>query len=268
MSYISFRDAVLFMSQSAPPAWAYRSLLWMASTNELNLYADKVEVTPYTSVGSFTMQLYEKAGEFSGEKMDLAIRAEYPPEMAAKLVGRSHGADFFDETLIVSDPDQLGVIDRGFILFADEIDWQNSRMSVGWIDEKLISLEELFPTQGFVGSEIEDPNYQVVFEGLKFEANVVELLLPSAQLVLPNSSSSPTPGARYAGRPTKWDWDGAMAHVIAMANSPDGLPDGHGAQAKIEAMIAQWFVDQTGNSPATSQIRAKASRIMRGIEKD
>jgi hypothetical protein len=51
--------------------------------------------------------------------------------------------------------------------------------------------------------------------------------------------------------------------VIAVAQEPDGLPTGHGAQARIEEMIAAWFMDQSGECPASSQVRQRAAKIMR-----
>ena len=69
------------------------------------------------------------------------------------------------------------------------------------------------------------------------------------------------------GRPSKWDWEGALAHVVSIAQRPDGLPTGDGAQSKIETLIADWFVSETGNSPATSQIRQRARTIMQLVTK-
>lgn len=72
---------------------------------------------------------------------------------------------------------------------------------------------------------------------------------------------------RRVGRPAKWHWEGALAHVVAMAQTPVGLPTGHGAQAKIEAIIAEWFTAETGNSPSISQIRTRAALVRVMIER-
>src|SRR3546814_8519978 len=42
------------------------------------------------------------------------------------------------------------------------------------------------------------------------------------------------------GRPPTWDWEGALIHVTAIANTPDGLPSERGAQARIEELIHDW----------------------------
>jgi len=64
------------------------------------------------------------------------------------------------------------------------------------------------------------------------------------------------------GIEAKWDWEGAIAHVAAVANRPDGLPEGPGAQAKIEEIIMNWFIDSTGDAPTASEVRRRASKVM------
>ena len=51
-----------------------------------------------------------------------------------------------------------------------------------------------------------------------------------------------------------------MAHLLSIAQTPDGLAMGQGAQAQIERLIADWFMTSTGNSPAESQMRHHARR--------
>jgi hypothetical protein len=65
------------------------------------------------------------------------------------------------------------------------------------------------------------------------------------------------------GRPARWDWEGALAAVVASANTPDGLPEGHGAQAAIERLIADYF---GADGPSESQIRLRAGRIMEALK--
>lgn len=68
------------------------------------------------------------------------------------------------------------------------------------------------------------------------------------------------------GRPTKWDWEGALCAIIAEANGLDGLPTGHGAQAEIGRRIAQWFRQTSDGEPSASQIGERAARVMAAIE--
>ncbi len=267
MELISARDAALFLSQSAPPVWVHRALLWMLVQKELDAYADSVTVRAYSSVFSFTQQLYQTAGEFSGAKMDAAILAHYPPEMAEKLLGKHHHDNVYDDPHTVEGSENIGAIDPGFFVFSSKVDWNASALEVDWLDEQVLGLEIFFSSQDFVGTEFENPIYDVKFSGIKFEARRIELLLPSASLRAESKSQAESFASRSLGRPTKWDWDGAMAFVVAQAQTPDGLPTGHGAQAKIEAMVADWFETETGDSPAISQIRKRASRVIEMIER-
>ena len=59
-----------------------------------------------------------------------------------------------------------------------------------------------------------------------------------------------------------------MAHVVAVANTPDGLETGPGAQAAIERLIAGWFTraSNDASAPSESEIRKRANRIVKAIE--
>ena len=69
-----------------------------------------------------------------------------------------------------------------------------------------------------------------------------------------------------AKRATKYDWEGALIAVVSVANSPDGLPTGYGAQAKIERMLARWFRKNQDMEPAPSELRVRAKRILTEVE--
>jgi hypothetical protein len=267
MEFLSSRDAVTFLSQSAPAAWVYRALLWMVQSGEIELYADKATVDAYASVMSFRGPLYEVAGGWAGDAMDEAIREHYSPEIADRLIGKDNFDEIHDEPYVVEGWDAIGALDPGFLIFNSRFDWMQGELECEALDRKILKFEWFFSSQDFVGSEFPDPSYDVSFSGLKFDAKRIELLLPSSQFSANVEKGTGVSGSRFVGRPRKWDWDGAMAHVVAMAQTPDGLPTGHGAQAKVEAMIAEWFEEQTGDSPAISQIRSKASRIMGMVEK-
>lgn len=268
MEFLSSRDAVLFLSQSAPAAWVSRALLWMVQSGELDLYADTVEVAARASVFGFIAPLFEVAGEWEGPSMNEAIKKNYDPGLAEKILATNRHGSIDDELHTVEGWENIGPIGLGFLVFCSKFDWQRGQIDCDYIDHNYLHLDWLFGSQDFVGSEFPNADYTVKFSGLKFEANRIELLLPSAQFSASIERGTSTTVPRHIGRPRRWDWDGALAHVVAKAQTPDGLPTGHGAQAKVEAMIAAWFEEQAGNSPAISQIRSKASRIMQMIEKD
>lgn len=68
------------------------------------------------------------------------------------------------------------------------------------------------------------------------------------------------------GRPLKWDWEGALAHVAAHANLPDGLPDGHGASARIVELITDYFAG-SGDTPAESEVKKRAKLVLDAVER-
>lgn len=67
------------------------------------------------------------------------------------------------------------------------------------------------------------------------------------------------------GRPRKWDWEGAWAALVAEAHTPDGLPEGEGAQASIARIMANWFQQKYGEEPADSEIRKRAAAVLEAI---
>lgn len=67
------------------------------------------------------------------------------------------------------------------------------------------------------------------------------------------------------GRPRKWDWEGAWAALVAEAHTPDGLPEGEGAQARIARIMANWFQQKYGEEPADSEIRKRAAAVLEAI---
>lgn len=268
MKLVTSREAVSFLSQAAPPVWVQRMLKWMIVDAEIDAFARKVAVQPYTSVGRFTIPLFKAANEFSGPELDKAIRAEFPAELAAKLVGKAYDDRVLDNAHTIEDSKYETQVDPGFILYATETDWLDGTLKVDWIDDDIVKRNELFTSQDFLDSEFENASYEVLFEGLVFERRRIEMLLPSFSLSPGGMESfESATHARPIGRPRKWDWEGAMASIISTAQHPDGLPIGEGAQSKIEGMMADWFIAETGNSPATSQLRQRARSIIQSISK-
>jgi hypothetical protein len=267
MDFISASDAVQFLSQAAPPAWVRRTLLWMAQRLELQMFADEIIVKPHTDVLSFTRGLFDKAGEWSGPKMDALIRSEYEADFAEKLIGKSPSERVYDEPHQILGAEGVVPIDPGYVIFYTKFDAEGNKLEALNIDEKTMNNEYFFFSDEWCISEFDDPLFDFYISGLKFEAQAIELMLPTSSLSANIERQERPKVAARIGRPRSWDWDGAMAHIVAKAQTPDGLPTGHGAQAAIEAMIAEWFETETGGSPATSQIRTKASMIMSAISK-
>ena len=266
MKLISSREALSFLSQAAPRPWVQRLLRWMVFDEGLSAYSRRGRVQAYGSVANYTLQLFDKAGELSGPEMDKAIREEYSEEIAAKLIGKDRYSRCDEEPYIWDESEEPKLLDIGFFLYASEIDWEAGILIAEFLPNGEL-LDIFFPDSEFLGSELERPDYEVKIEGLSFEFSKIEMLLPSMELGQ-TIGFTPTQHDRRksVGRPQKWDWEGAMAYVISLAHHPDGLPTGPGAQAGIEGLISEWFMQEAQDTPSPSQVRQRAAKIIQMIE--
>lgn len=267
MKLISSHEAVTFLSQAAPRPWVQRLLRWLAFDEGLSAYSRKGKVQAYGSVADYTAPLIEKAGQLSGPEMDAVIREEFSEEVAAKLIGKDPFSRCDEEPFVWDESDEPKLLDIGFFLYASEIDWEAGILKADFLPGYGELHETFFPDSEFLGTELERPDFEVEIAGLSFEFSKIEMLLPSMKLGQTMGFTAAQHDRRKpVGRPQKWDWEGAMASVIAQAQHPDGLPTGPGAQARIEALISDWFVQQVQEAPSPSQVRQRAAKIIQMIE--
>jgi len=242
-------------------------ILWLIIKGELLAFFTKAEVRAHVPAYNFLFDLAEQAGESKGPKMDAAIREAYPPKLAEALLSAGLHDSVFDEPQGWDESDGFYPVDPGFFLFADEIDWEAGTLRAvdmpRWdsLPEMFFANDELFST------EFERAQFDAEFSGMSFDLLALEMLLPTAPLL----SSSLTKGenvsiTRSTGRPPKWDWEGALTYIVSLAQQPDGLPTGPGAQARLEEIMAEWFTREAGDAPSPSQIRQRASSIARLLE--
>jgi hypothetical protein len=159
-------------------------------------------------------------------------------------------------------------VDVGFFLYASNIDFHAGTLATDYLDLTGSFGDAIFPSHELFGTNFERPEYEAELRELCFVKPQVELLLPTMQM----SGTSALQldlldWRRSTGRPPRWDWEGALAHIVSLAQHPDGLPTGPGAQARVEEMIAEWFMNEAGDSPSESQIRQRASKVMRTIDR-
>lgn len=239
-------------------------LYGMILTGEIAAYFTKASVRAHTSAFYFMHEVAEKSGGRSGPKMDAAIREAYAPELAERIVGKNGTDPVYDDPQGWDDSDEPQVVDTGFFLFADEIDWDRGTLRANYIPGDRERPEYLFPNDELFGTEFERAEFQAEFSGMSFEYRAIEMLIPNAALhaVTVAKVDSGTQ-VRAIGRPPKWDWEGVLTYVVSQAHQPDGLPTGPGAQARLEEMIAAWFMQEVGDTPAASQIRQRAASISR-----
>lgn len=242
-------------------------LRWMAFDEGLAAYSRKGKVQAFGSIFDMTGKFIEKAGELSGPKMDAVIKEEFSEELAAKLVEKDPFSRFDDKPYTWDESEEPKQLDIGFFLYASEIDWDQGTLRADSIPGNGELNEVFFADSEFFGTEIDRADFEAEIEGLSFEFAKIELLLPTLELGQTiGFSATKLERRKPLGRPPKWEWEAAMAYVIAEAQRPDGLPTGAGAQARIEALISDWFMREVQDAPAPSQVRQRASKIIQMIE--
>jgi hypothetical protein len=269
MQFLTSKEAVDFLSQAAPRPWVCRMLRWMIVDEQLWGYFSKAQIQASAPGYQFLLPLAEEAGTSTGPEFDALIDRDHEPGLAEKLKGKSAHETILDDPLDWEAEEGPEAQDPGYFLFASDIDWDTGVLKSDWLPTDPDVIEMFFPTSEFFYSEFEHPSYSVRFEGLAFDRARIEMMLPNFKMgEVGLIDRTPVGGRRHVGRPSTWDWEGALAYVVTQAQTPDGLPTGHGAQARIETMIAEWFESEVGGSPAVSQIRKRASSVVRALEKD
>lgn len=265
MELVPAADAVRFLSQSAPVPWVRRMLLWMICSDEIDpffLAGRSIATAPAMAY----LHVMGRGEEPSEAERARFIERNFEPELAAKLLIAKPMDDV--EQIVCSwskEDEELHPVSAGPFLYAEHIDWDlgsvDSEVYVSGGDRPFLFSESDELLAGIPRPCI----YNIELRGLGFDREKIEMLQP--QVSLASAQAFGTTEAKRKGRPRSWDWDGATLHLLAAANSPDGLPTGHGAQARIEGIISDWFVASSGNSPAESQVRDHAVKIMAAINK-
>lgn len=266
MQLISSKETLEFLSKVAPAAWVKRMLMWMMFDDVIRPYIKKGHIRSQVTKLELLVNLEEYDSDLSENKIEHLLKSNFEHEgdefianlMAAERFEKIDGATVeWDET------EEAHAIGFGFLLYADNLDWEQGEITstvysgLGDIEDHLFwDSDDHFPV-------INNENVWIAeFEGLSFDKSVIEMMLPTNETNFVSGGASISTQRKFTGRPNKWNWEGAMTYIISQAQHPDGLPDGHGAQAQIENMIQKWFVDETGETPAISQIRGRASKIM------
>jgi hypothetical protein len=111
-----------------------------------------------------------------------------------------------------------------------------------WYDRLIVPVNEL----------------EAAFSAFIRRAKSPENLLPVVTNSPQDDSKAKLFSQKRRGRPPEWDWDALKVEIIALANSPDGLPY---KQADLESWTAEYFQRKNGREPSVSSIRSKLSPI-------
>ncbi|API58804.1 hypothetical protein BSL82_05360 [Tardibacter chloracetimidivorans] len=79
-------------------------------------------------------------------------------------------------------------------------------------------------------------------------------------------TTAASPSRRQGGAPRKWDWDGALLHLAAIAHhGADGLhrkDGGEPNQSDIARHLQEWFIGTSDKAPEDSQLRDYGKRFI------
>ncbi|APZ98706.1 hypothetical protein BWQ93_09525 [Sphingopyxis sp. QXT-31] len=265
---IPLSEAIDFLSQCAPHAWVKRMLHAMFLTDELQPYFLSGRVKSEVSVGEILLALPDKMLEPPSAKRDAAVREKFSPEIADAIKDKNWTDTFVEYDTEIEPVEGFVFAELGFIHYGT-IDWNKGDLICDYIPERGERPDHLFHgIEDMLGTEYERNTSTAEFRGMFLPIDKIELLLPTHRLIPSDQRAlGPSPERRPIGRPPKWDWEGAMAAVGASAKERGLLTGEPGTQAKIEAAMSEWFIEQTGDAPTISQIRGRASRLVEMVEK-
>jgi len=274
--FISSAQALDVLQQHAPRAWCKRLLQWQILNRALNLYFAGGRITSKRQAGYYLLDMHE---ELDGAKPSLAlVGAHFGSEIEEKL--RSAGCpelptinDCFElDAWVQLETEQWSRDPRAFpvgvLVFGDQVDWEE-----GVVSASNFSLDDapefLFEgAEEYLGTSHKYAEVEYRLEGMCFEYSAIEMMAPGASEVKSLRAVESSGSRRLdVGRPRKWNWEGALTALIKVANTPDGLPDGYGAQASVERSIADWFASTVGATPPESEIRKRAAEIMKAASR-
>jgi hypothetical protein len=263
MELITSSETLDFLSKSAPRAWIKRMLLWMIFTDEIGAYFLEARSIAKTRV--FTIVLEALKGDAIGPKREELIREHFNAEMAEKLIAANEMDDIQEIAHEWGRDEQPQQVSCGYFVFATNINWEEGIIQAtifggGAQDESLFWDKDYLLNSDFRGAD-----YEVTLKGLCFEREKIEMLQPNIEI--PQPAKERRDERPRLGRPRTWDREGATTHLLTIAQTPDGLPIGPGAQAQIERLVADWFMTSTGNTPSVSQVRQHATKIMKVLKR-
>jgi hypothetical protein len=264
MKLISSADTLNFLCKSAPRPWVKRMLRWMIYDGELEPYFASGRIVPRSRVGSILSEIEGIDLNAPIDERDILTRQYFNESVSSKIVGRQFLDFVEDDPIEWNESEEPHATAAGYFILAEDVDWEGGRISVEIHHEDVSDNRLFWDADDHLATMFPHANFDVTLWGMCFRWDNIEMLQPGIELTGVEEASKMTVRARV-GRPRTWDWDGVMTYLIGVAQHPDGLPSGAGAQAQIEKLIGDWFVKATGNSPSSSQIRASAQKIMASL---
>lgn len=268
MLLVPSRIAIDHLAKSAPRAWVKRMLLGMICERSITPYFAHGRAWAAIHREDFTRIVTRNVD--AGYEIENYVETMYGAEIARQFRNPDESYISYESSNSDKNIDYPRPVSIGLFLYADILRLDSGLLTLK-IDSSIVNNNDLFMgDEDLFEAPFPATEYDIILEGLSFSFASIELLQPSLELsenFFSPSSASEIPAEVKRGRPRTWDWDGASGFLLSVAQTPDGLPTGPGAQAKIEKMVAEWFVSETSDSPATSQIRSHVARITRSLKK-
>lgn len=263
MELIPARETLDFLSKIAPRAWIKRMLLWMIFTDELAPYFLEGRSVARTRMIAIITEALES--ETFGERREELIREQFDPEMAEQLIKADPMEEYREVAYDWPITDGPQHVASGYFVYAKRINWEIGTVEASVFYKDTCDDDLFWDSDKFFTSELHEPDYEVTLKGLCFHRDHIEILQPNIELS--QEAKDHRDERPQIGRPRIWNWDGAITHLLTIAQKPDGLPVGPGAQAQIERIVADWFMTTTGNSPSVSQVRQHVAHIVKALKR-
>ena len=263
------------LQHHAPRAWSKRLLLWQIFEGSLTAYFLKGLIIERRRPAGFLIDAQGEDGEISLGRVEAHFTREIAD--ALRAVGCAERPEPISSIFRLKGievrrdewADEPRTMMIGPFIFADKLDFESGSLSLEDFSPRDLP-EVLFGDEHEFLSEFDNSELEVELREMCFEQSAIEMLAPGAPM-----AKSLTVGDLHAQRPKpaggpgrsrKWDWEGALAHIVSIANTPDGLPEGHGAQAAIERMMLDWFSATASGTPQESEIRKRAAQVMSALD--
>lgn len=216
---ISSKDAIEQLASRAPHAWCKRLLLSLIMDGTVTAFAGAGHLVGRVPVNCLLND--DKLGWADGEPFWAAV-AEYWGHGAPTEKDVFQGYKFPVTGYRWCEENSPNEISYGYFAYADSLDWENGILRIDSIFPNEVE-RELFLKDDWMfhrGKNFDD----ALFSWLEFEIDLSALSFDRSVIELLTGLEHPASTANHkSGRPTKWDWAGAMTAVVRLANHPDGI---------------------------------------------
>lgn len=254
--FISSSTALDMFSKHAPRPWCKKLLAHMIYQEEINVYfSSGVIAVRARAIYEEDVQEYSEVNiqrRYQPEPLDMEVNDDGSITLPARatLIGTFYA--------VVDEWNDVFKKAPGWLFASDvRIDWEGGILSSDFIqvfDEELSQYDNN-----------NDGEAKFCLKGMLFSLDQIEMYAmqsASSADVVHKRQPSPAP----VGRPKIHNWEGALIHLVALADV-HGLPDTQGANAAISRHLLQWFSDENLPEPTPSDGKRYARRVQQAIQK-